>query len=397
MKRKLCALILALALLTLCFPTALAADMQAFPRNRSYKPGMFSDVSAGAWYENSVRTAYELGLMQGNADGTFNPEGNLRVVEAIVTFCRIHSIYLQDGADFTPKAGETWYQPYLDYANSTRLIYIGPISAGLPEWEPTEDMYVVYETEAELMEDISRIDYALTLSIALPPEALPEINTVVYGAIPDVMLDDFGTDAVYMLYRSGILNGNDAKGTFTPDALIQRAAAAAIISRLADPALRLHTTLDKVDFTPIPMKQLAHYSSMSKRMSEAEYKEAYDTAVELVAPLSKLSTEYQLYTLTILLRSITEGSITYSTTEPHYNDPYGFFVKNIASCAGCTRATGLCLDILGIPYEHVNENAYTHQWCRVQVGDEYWIVDAFGFYAGPEEAPYEHPYGSLWD
>lgn len=48
--------------------------------------------------------------------------------------------------------------------------------------------------------------------------------------------------------------------------------------------------------------------------------------------------------------------------------------------------------MLGIPYEHVNENQYSHQWCRVPVGDTYWICDAYGLYSGPEPAPYQHPY-----
>ena len=46
-----------------------------------------------------------------------------------------------------------------------------------------------------------------------------------------------------------------------------------------------------------------------------------------------------------------------------------------------------------IPYEHVNENQWSHQWCRVPMPDgSYWICDAYGLYCGPEPAPYQHPY-----
>lgn len=62
----------------------------------------------------------------------------------------------------------------------------------------------------------------------------------------------------------------------------------------------------------------------------------------------------------------------------HYNDPYGYFVLGSASCVGCTRATGLCLNMLGIPYEHVNEDKYSHQRCRLNVDGDYWIYDAYG-------------------
>ena len=45
-----------------------------------------------------------------------------------------------------------------------------------------------------------------------------------------------------------------------------------------------------------------------------------------------------------------------------------------------------------IPYEHVNENQYSHQWCRINVNGTYWISDAYGLYCGPEPAPYAHPW-----
>ena len=108
-------------------------------------------------------------------------------------------------------------------------------------------------------------------------------------------------------------------------------------------------------------------------------------------PLANLSREAQLCGIAAALRAITEASVDYSMDSPHYNDPYGFFVLGAASCAGCTRATGLCLNMLGIPYEHVNENKYSHQWTRVEVNGEYWICDAYGLYVGPEPAPYAHP------
>ena len=53
----------------------------------------------------------------------------------------------------------------------------------------------------------------------------------------------------------------------------------------------------------------------------------------------------------------------------------------------------MCLNMLGIPYEHVNESQWSHQWCRVPMPDgSYWICDSYGLYCGPEPAPYQHPY-----
>ena len=114
----------------------------------------------------------------------------------------------------------------------------------------------------------------------------------------------------------------------------------------------------------------------------------------MVTPLALMSRENQLYGIASALRAVVDdGSMAYSMEANHYNDPYGYFVLHTASCAGCARATALCLDILGIPYEHVNENQYSHQWCRVPMEDGgYWICDAFGLYCGPEPEPYQHPY-----
>jgi len=92
------------------------------------------------------------------------------------------------------------------------------------------------------------------------------------------------------------------------------------------------------------------------------------------------------------LRQISVGELQYSMDSTRYSDVYGLFVSKSASCAGATRAIGLCLNQLGIPYTHVNEGVYSHQWCRVDVNGTYWIFDAYGMYVGPEPTPNQHPY-----
>ena len=147
-------------------------------------------------------------------------------------------------------------------------------------------------------------------------------------------------------------------------------------------------------WSPVPIKKLAHYKALKRKCTDAEFEQAYQVALSIVQPLVFMDQEDQLYEIATALRSIVDdGSMTYSMDSSHYNDPYGYFIQHTASCSGCARATGLCLDILGIPYEHVNENKYSHQWCRVAMEDgTYWICDAFGLYCGPEPAPYQHPY-----
>ena len=99
-----------------------------------------------------------------------------------------------------------------------------------------------------------------------------------------------------------------------------------------------------------------------------------------------MSRKEQLIGIAQILREYFDINGHYSTSQTHYNDPYGYFILGVASCAGCSRATGLCLNILGIPYFHVNENQWKHQWCRVIIDGIPWVVDPFTYYVGPESS-----------
>ena len=144
----------------------------------------------------------------------------------------------------------------------------------------------------------------------------------------------------------------------------------------------------------VPANQLANRKSLQKSCTNAEFQQAYDRAAILVSTMIGDSRQDQLVEIAQGVRILTDyGLVQYTTSVPHYNDPYGYFILGVGSCAGAARATGLCLNMLGIPYEHVNENQWSHQWCRVPMADgTFWIVDPYGLYVGPEPAPYVHPY-----
>lgn len=143
----------------------------------------------------------------------------------------------------------------------------------------------------------------------------------------------------------------------------------------------------------VPIDKLANYKSLKKKMTDEEFQAAYDEALKIVQPLVGEDWETQFASITSTLRARFDSSMTYSTSSAHYNDAYGYLILGSASCAGSARTTGLCLNMLGYSYEHVNENQWAHQWCRVNVGDGvYWICDPYGLYVGPEPGPYMHPY-----
>lgn len=368
MKKFISILVTGTLLLSLSLPVMAAGS--SFEKVNTYTAGQFTDVPADLWCAENIQTAYEYGIMSGTTATYFDVNSSLTVAQTIVMACRLHSGYTGDNAEFTQAT--PWYQPYLDYAAENNIV-----------WE-----FVNYNAP------VTRADFAVIAGSALPDEALSSINNIENGDIPDVPEDADYAEAVYRLYNAGVLTGNDAYGTFTPDSYITRGAAAALVSRLADPSLRKSITLEEMPFQPVAISQLQNLSSLKKSCTDAEFQAAYDAALEIVEPLADLSREEQLEGIASSLRRMFDsGKVTYTSSADHYNDPYGYFVLGVSSCAGCTRATGLCLNMLGIPYEHVNENQWSHQWCRVPMEDgSYWICDAYGLYCGPEPAPYEHPY-----
>ena len=77
---------------------------------------------------------------------------------------------------------------------------------------------------------ISRLDHL--------DAVMEEVNRIEAGTIPDVAEDS----AVYLLYRAGVLRG-DEDGSFYPDTQIRRCEVAAIVTRMVVPALRVRFAL----------------------------------------------------------------------------------------------------------------------------------------------------------
>ena len=221
MKKRILSLFLAAALACGLAPAAFAAGMDNFGTAQTYPAGKFTDVSDGAWYAQSVRTAYELGLVAGVSDTAFNPEGSITIGSTVALAARLHSIYTTGSADFTQ--GSPWYAVYVNYAVDNGILTLGQFND--------------YNANA------TRRQFAGILAKALPAEALEAVNTVEDGAIPDVAAGSENYEEIYTLYRAGVLTGSDDKGTFAPETTIDRASVAAIVSRMADPELRQSITL----------------------------------------------------------------------------------------------------------------------------------------------------------
>ena len=215
--KRITSLLLCLILLFSLTPYVYAAEsgLQNFQKIFEYTPGKFNDVNSDLWYAENVKVAYELGLVQGNSDTTFNPTGNITLAETLALACRLHSIYHTGNNDFVQSS--PWYQVYIDYAFEK-----GILSSAFPD----------YTTAA------TRAQFVLILSKAFPTEALSAINNIPDDAIPDVAQFASYSKDVYCLYRAGVITGTDSALTFNPNTTIGRNEVAAIVTRMAIESLR---------------------------------------------------------------------------------------------------------------------------------------------------------------
>ena len=229
MKKRFSALLLALCLLT---GPVLAArnSTDNFTRTRAYK-GQFSDLTAESPFYDNVSALYEYGLSQGNLDGTYGANDRLTIGQAIIFAGRIRSLY--HTAD--PEKGPSAYQ---EDNKPTAMPYLQYLRA--------EGISLDKALDTQLAHPASRAQMAHILANLLPEEALPDVHDTLVTegyatrrCLPDV--DEYTPyfQDILSLYRKGVCMGTDHWGTFRPSSYITRGAAAAMLTRMMDPDLRV--------------------------------------------------------------------------------------------------------------------------------------------------------------
>ena len=222
MKRTL-SILTAAALLVLPSAYTFAAQDEYgnFSYSYNYTPDQFRDVKESDWFARYVEDAYNLGFINGKTADEFVPEGLLTFGEAVTLVARFRNIYFTGRDDFTQSV--PFYSVYADYLIANEVL----------DRDGDHD-YSRPATRAELAELFYN---------ALPPQSLTAINTIPDYGIADVVGDAPFSEAVYALYRAGIISGSDRFGTFFPNSNITRAEASAIVARLAIDSLRVNVSL----------------------------------------------------------------------------------------------------------------------------------------------------------
>ena len=195
------------------------AGFENFVNSGEYSAGQFNDVSEGHWFAPFVEDAYNYGIINGKSAGVFDPGGALKLSEALKLVIRLSSIFETGEANFIEQT--PYYKVYADYALEKGML-INPGDYNAP---------------------ISRAQFAQLIFNALPADAMPAINDIIDYSICDVVVGDEYYDAVYTLYRAGVLTGTDAYGTFRPASGVTRAEACAVIARLVEQDYRVRFKL----------------------------------------------------------------------------------------------------------------------------------------------------------
>ena len=178
----------------------------------------FVDVPENEWYFPWVSGAHKMGLINGKDDTHYKPDDNMTYAEAIKLAACMNQ--LSRGGEITLENGEEhWYDTYVAYCLENGII--------------SEDYSAV------INESIDRQTYAAIFSKALPASSLEAKNDIPDGSIPDVQNDNPNYDAIYTLYRAGIINGSDSRGSFNPTNSIKRSEVAAILNRMMDASVRV--------------------------------------------------------------------------------------------------------------------------------------------------------------
>ena len=187
----------------------------------------FTDT-AGTICEQAAAICCRTGLMAGVDARHFYPESGLTHAQITVIAARLHALLTGGTASFTAASGEEWWRPCDTY-----------LQAQIPSLASDT-------TYASMIENptisCKRGEFFTLLAKVLADTAttLPEINTVT--AVPDCQ-----DEAILDFYRWGVLSGKDEYGTLEGSASLSRAAAAAMLARLIDPAQRLTLSLRPLD------------------------------------------------------------------------------------------------------------------------------------------------------
>lgn len=246
MKRKLIALMLALAL-CLGLAPAWAAESDT----------AFADVAADAWYAPYVDYVARDGVMIGTGGGEFSPEEELTQAECLTLAYRLYDL-LRGQENVVETAPEGWgsvthWWTDICYTIEKRELtgIFDPADFNNRQAARSFFAKALYAAAGDKLEKINEV------------EAIPDLSRTMDGG----SVTDLYREQVYALYEAGILNGVDDAGNFDADKSLTRAEAATMVARLLTPSLRIGASVE----TEPPAEQLNEYEIAQRLATPEEF------------------------------------------------------------------------------------------------------------------------------
>lgn len=231
MKKYLCALLILIMSLHLAAPALAAAS--------------FADVPESHWAYAYIERAVRAGVVNGTGGGLFLPEEPLGMAE--FTAMVIRGVYAEETAErYAAVEGGQWYGGYTAAAAFLGLYEETEVAERFAAGGGEESFDVFLSSSINW--DITRYDMAGIMgrligtgdaAIPLTEKELQAARAWAAGSAASAVADweqvpEKYRESVTLCYFYGLLTGTDKQGSFTGDAAVTRAQAAAVLCRLLD-------------------------------------------------------------------------------------------------------------------------------------------------------------------
>lgn len=343
MKKRVLSLLLVCVLLVSAAPFAAAAG--------------YTDVPANAWYAPAVAYVTEHNLMEGTGGGRFSPDKTLTRAQFVTLLHRLAGSPQADTAalPFKDVAPTAWYAPGVAWANQKGIV----TGTTATTFAPGQTLN---------REQLAAMLYRYTTATG---QRLRQAQNPVRGFKDSWYISEYAVSGVNLVYLAGIMNG-DSEHNFGPRTAVTRAEA-------ADVFMGLDRCLGGESLTVSVRNTTPNYAALSQRQKEAQ---ALTVAKQIVSTLPTGVTDLERVNIAAQIVAHYCTYCDYTMDGKDYRTPFGVFIKGEFSCAGATRALGLVLDCMGIPWTHVNKDQYSHQWCALTMDGQVGYADGQMGWAG---------------
>lgn len=180
----------------------------------------FIDVNSKVSYYEALKIGYGSGVIHGISNNLYKPEDPVTHAQVIKLAACIDELRKKGSISF--RQTSPWYQTYVDYAKEQ-----GWITSDL-QWEDAA-------TNAEYMKI-----FAMLLS-----DEETQKNDIPNDAIPDVPSTHPSADAIYRLYRAGVVIGAEETHHCKPDDMVKRGEIVTVIARILKVDRRIDMSMNR--------------------------------------------------------------------------------------------------------------------------------------------------------